>query len=687
MRSQLTRTLLALATVASAVHLHAQTLSITPSQGYVVECGETFVTLGGTNLTGSASTLVDFAGTSQTYELEPSVASPTSLQVWIPLEVALNVGQYSVTVKATDTGSGTRTIGPATFAVVARSSNTPPSPPTLPEVVVADATSSSGAFVTFDTGGASCDHNSGALFPVGTTTVMCTVTNGFGTTTGSFLVVVNPTFGAPPILAIPEIVVAEATSPAGAAVSFDTGGSTCDHASGSQFPMGNTTVSCSMTNSFGTSNGTFLVVVTDTVRPVLNLPANISTNTQVVTYTATATDNVDGSIPVSCSPASGSTFPSGATTVQCSATDSHANTAFGSFTVTVTLPPITNFTGSASVYQVNGSLGESVTFTSNVPTSLTETLTIQSVATSATVRTLLNNVARNAGTYQDTWNGTNDAGQPVADGPYKYVAVVTANGSSFTWDDTTHYIGTMDTQVPYPKCRNSSGNLVSCTDSSLTFDPYTNKPLHVVYCVGGGDPTDATPCTGSGTVPSIVIAKAVSTTETDAVCRGTDCFLNDYEASGLHESAWYGRSVDGTFIGGAGGVTVIRRNIAWPRDTILLYGNAPVVSGFTLSSAVFNPSSAPGVLSHGEAIVMTVTSPLARSVTVTAQFRNTVSNSILRTITTAAQPSGSSFEIDWDGRADDGSWVTPDLYEIIVTAADSAGSATTLKPLVTIRYE
>lgn len=294
--------------LALCVPIHAQTLSITPQQGYVLECEETFLTLTGTNLTGTASTLVDFAGSTQTYELEPSVATSTSLQVWIPFEVALNLGQYSVTVKATDTGSGTRTIGPATFSVVARTSNTPPTPPTLPEVIVTDATSSSGAFVTFDAGGASCDHNSGALFPVGTTTVICTATNSFGTTTGSFLVVVNPTFGAPPTLAIPEIVVAEATSPAGAAVSFSAAGATCDHASGSQFAMGNTTVSCSMTNAYGTSTGSFIVVVTDTVGPVLNLPANITTGNTVVTYTATATDNIDGSIPISCSPASGSTF-------------------------------------------------------------------------------------------------------------------------------------------------------------------------------------------------------------------------------------------------------------------------------------------------------------------------------------------------------------------------------------------
>jgi hypothetical protein len=46
-------------------------------------------------------------------------------------------------------------------------------------------------------------------------------------------------------------------------------------------------------------------------------------------------------VPVFCAPPSGSTFPLGLTTVQCSATDAHNNTAHGSFTIFVqdTTPP------------------------------------------------------------------------------------------------------------------------------------------------------------------------------------------------------------------------------------------------------------------------------------------------------------------------------------------------------------
>jgi Tol biopolymer transport system component len=55
----------------------------------------------------------------------------------------------------------------------------------------------------------------------------------------------------------------------------------------------------------------------------------------VVTYTVTATDADDPNPTVSCSPASGSVFPIGDTTVTCQASDASGNVATGSFSVHV----------------------------------------------------------------------------------------------------------------------------------------------------------------------------------------------------------------------------------------------------------------------------------------------------------------------------------------------------------------
>ena len=84
---------------------------------------------------------------------------------------------------------------------------------------------------------------------------------------------------------------------------------------------------------------TFTVTVSDTIPPVLTLPAPgpteaTSPDGAVVSYTATATDNTDGRVTVP-NTSVGFHVPLGTTTVTCSAHDNAENTTSGSFTVTV----------------------------------------------------------------------------------------------------------------------------------------------------------------------------------------------------------------------------------------------------------------------------------------------------------------------------------------------------------------
>lgn len=124
---------------------------------------------------------------------------------------------------------------------------------------------------------------------------------------------------------------------------------TCTPKSGTTFPVGTTTVNCTASDPAGnSSSGSFKVIVSppDTTPPSLNLPADITTTATsgsgaAVTYTVTATDPDDAAstLTISCSPPSGSTFPVGATTVNCTATDPAGNSSLGSFKVTVNPPP------------------------------------------------------------------------------------------------------------------------------------------------------------------------------------------------------------------------------------------------------------------------------------------------------------------------------------------------------------
>jgi hypothetical protein len=187
----------------------------------------------------------------------------------------------------------------------------------------------------------------------------------------TFTVEAEPGSG-PPILGLPESVMAEADSDRGAlveytatAVSAATGDPvdvTCAPASGSRFLLGATSVSCSATDAGGTTNGSFVVLVTDTTPPVLTVPDNIESDNPVVTFTATAVDNLDGAVPVTCSPASGSTFPTGTTTVRCAATDSHFNVAIGFFTVHVTSGPPVLIVPDDIFAEATSAAGAAVTF-------------------------------------------------------------------------------------------------------------------------------------------------------------------------------------------------------------------------------------------------------------------------------------------------------------------------------------
>jgi hypothetical protein len=161
----------------------------------------------------------------------------------------------------------------------------------------------------------------------------------------------------PPLIATPVPIVAEAAGPAGAAVSYvvsaldDVDGpvtASCSPASGSTFPLGTTTVSCSASDTAGNvAQASFTVTVQDTTAPLLSLSPDLVVEATgpagaAVAFVATATDLVDGMLTPACTPAPGSTFPLGTTTVGCTATDAAGNAAQASFTVTVqdTTPPV-----------------------------------------------------------------------------------------------------------------------------------------------------------------------------------------------------------------------------------------------------------------------------------------------------------------------------------------------------------
>ena len=265
-------------------------------------------------------------------------------------------------------------------------------PPTFDPIgdQTVEATSAAGAVATFsatasDDNGAptiSCDHNSGATFSLGPTLVTCTATDTTTSETSGLtftITVVDTT--APIVSSVADPPHAEATSSAGANVTYSTPSAT-DAVSGSPpvscspgnpYPVGTTNVTCSATDGSGNTGSTTLhVTVQDTTAPAFtSVPSSMppveatGPGGAVVSFTAAANDLADPNPAVSCSPASGSTFALGTTPVSCTATDASGNHASApSFNVTVvdTQPPSLSNPGNQSA-EATGPGGAAVSFT------------------------------------------------------------------------------------------------------------------------------------------------------------------------------------------------------------------------------------------------------------------------------------------------------------------------------------
>ena len=290
------------------------------------------------------------------------------------------VGKTPVSCTARD-ASGNAS-APQGFTVTVQ--DTTPPVITVPAPITAEATSSQGATVSFTAtatdlvDGAvavACSPAAGSIFPLGKTSVSCSAHDAANNAAGgTFTVTVQDTTA--PVITVPAPITVTATGPDGAVVTYTVSATdlvdgpvpvACTPASGSIFPLGKTTVSCSAQDSQNHSGtDTFTVTVEDTTPPVITVPAPITVtatgaNGAVATFAATATDAVEGPLAVACTPASGSTFPLGQTTVSCRAEDSSHNSTARTFTVTVvdTLPPLLHVPGTI---QATGPAGAVVTF-------------------------------------------------------------------------------------------------------------------------------------------------------------------------------------------------------------------------------------------------------------------------------------------------------------------------------------
>jgi hypothetical protein len=155
---------------------------------------------------------------------------------------------------------------------------------------------------------------------------------------------------------VPADITASATSSAGAVVTYTPPtvvdedsplpAVTCDTPSGSTFPIGATTVTCTASDSDDSNSpvsASFTVTVTDSDLALTGTPADVTVNATspagaVVNYTPPTAVDEDSPLPtVTCDTPPGSTFAIGTTTVICTASDSDDSNSPVSTTFTVTV--------------------------------------------------------------------------------------------------------------------------------------------------------------------------------------------------------------------------------------------------------------------------------------------------------------------------------------------------------------
>jgi HYR domain len=158
------------------------------------------------------------------------------------------------------------------------------------------------------------------------------------------------------------------------------------------FGYGTTTITCTSTDSHGnTAVVNFTITVVDTLPPVVTVPGSVTLQATspagaVYTFSASATDNVDGTLTPSCTPVSGSTFPVGATTVTCTATDTAGNTGSKGFVVTVvdTVAPLLTVPANIVTLSDNGGPTATVTYTASA-TDFGQPVAVSCTSTAGTV--------------------------------------------------------------------------------------------------------------------------------------------------------------------------------------------------------------------------------------------------------------------------------------------------------------
>jgi len=273
-----------------------------------------------------------------------------------------------------------------------------------------------------------------------------------------------------------------------------------------------------------------------------------------------------------------------------------------------------------------------------------------------TVRTLVNNVSRTAGSYSDTWDCKDGAGQIVQEGVYYAILQYVANGQPQVIDTSN----TTGGQLFNPTWNMSTSGGSSCFN--CPFKPFEDNFLKVDFNL-----TRAAEVTVSIRL-FFSINEVVSLFDRKLFGRGN------------FTAFWDGTDLSGKVVAPPPGEQFLWGMTAFTLPTNAIFVEAaPQITDVSVDPNYFDPAT--GNFLSPQTPPAKISYTLSKQATVTLQVYRGGANRLVRTILQSNVPAGTAM-ISWDGKNQNGIFVDKGDYHLALRATDAAGNQSIVRYLL-----
>jgi PKD repeat protein len=357
--------------------------------------------------------------------------------------------------------------------------------------------------------------------------------------------------------------------------------------------------------------------------------------------------NGDGIYEYSSTTTASTTFKydsPGTFTAALRVTDNSGLTGIDTIDITVNLPVTLSLSADTCKPLLGGTVSVNTTQGGTTPI----TIFIRNKA-GQTVKTLVNNTSRIAGSYSDVWDCKDSGGAIVPEGAYYAILQYVANGQTKAVDLTSTTGGAFYN----PTWTMSTTAAPGCF--SCPFKPLENDFLKV----------DFTTAQASEVTVSIrlfnSVAEVASLFDRKPYGKGTySVFWDGTDTSGRIVTVPTGES---QFIWGMTAFT-------FPANGIFVEA-APQITNVSANPNYFDPST--GNFISPQKPTTKIGYTVSKQATVTLQVFRSGTNTLMRTIVQPNVAAGAG-SIQWDGRDDKGIFVDKGDYRLAIKATDAAGN-------------